>query len=260
MRQGGNPMKLKIMTYNICSGHHFIEEAGYVPGTTSPYDLKQCIQVIQGVTPDILGLNEVDNHAERTFGDCQTQLISDATGMNGFFGKALNFPVGDYGNAVLSRFPIVKTDVFPIPDPQIRDECAYYESRSVTRVKLDVMGQEVTVLQTHFGLAIAEQQNAQQTLLALLDQETGPVIVMGDFNIRPNNFLLNPLRERLIDTAVLRSDYFKTFPSYPTDYPDCKIDYVFVSKHFTPLHLEVIQTRASDHMPYMVELELHTDP
>jgi len=249
-------MQLKIMTYNICSGHHFEEEAGYKPGHPAPYDLSRCSKVIADIAPDICGLNEVDDYAERTGFVGQTERISQTTGMNGFFGKALDFSKGHYGNAVLSRFPILEAEVIPIPDPQVHDEPAHYESRSVTRVVLDADGERITVLQTHFGLAISEQQNAQQTLLQILDKEPGPVILMGDFNIRPNNALLDPIRERLIDTAFLQPGYFKTFPSYPSDYPDCKIDYVFVSRHFTPKALTIPQVRASDHMPYVAEVSL----
>ena len=249
-------MKLKIMTYNICSGHHFEGDQTNHP---YEYDLSKCIAEINKVSPVICGLNEVDNYSARTNQDYQTELISKATGMTGFFGKAISFPNqpgSGYGNAVLSRYPILESEVVPIPDAEIHDENTSYETRSITRVKLDVEGTPVTVLQTHFGLAIAEQQNAQQTILKLLDAITGPVILMGDFNIRPDNFLLNPIRERLIDTALLRTEYFKTFPSYECNYPDCKIDYVFVSKHFKPLNLEIVQTKASDHMPYVVELEM----
>lgn len=247
-------MKLKIMTYNICSGHHF--ESGN-PGI---YDLSKCSEVIAKIGPDICGLNEVDFNAKRSGKVDQVGEIGKVTGMNPFFGKSITFewddPDSGYGNAVLTKFPILETEVVPIPDPEVKDEEAYYETRSVSRVKLDVNGTAVTVLQTHFGLAIAEQQNAQQTILKLLDTISGPVILMGDFNIRPNNFLLNPIRERLTDTAFLVDGYFKTFPSYACDYPDCKIDYVFVSEHFKAVSLDVVQTLASDHLPYAVEVEL----
>lgn len=253
-------MKLKIMTYNIASGHTFehVKSAEEASGR-QPYDLSKCAGVIASIAPDICGMNEVDNYMSRSGWVSQTEQIGEHTGMKGFFGKAISFdsePKGEYGNAVLSKFPILEAEAISIPDPERKDEHAYYETRGVTRVKLDVNGTPVTVLQTHFGLAISEQQNAQMTLLKLLDQTEGPVILMGDFNIRPNNFLLNPIRERLQDTAALADGYFKTFPSCPSNYPDCKIDYVFVSSHFKPLRLEIPQTKASDHLPYVVEVEL----
>ena len=256
-------MKLKIMTYNICSGHHYEAEDGYtpMPSTTGPYDLSRCAKVIAGLSPDICGLNEVDNFMDRSGNISQTDFIGDATGMKGFFGKATSFSFdlkGAYGNAVLSRFPIIKADTVTIPDPEIRDENAWYETRSISRVVLDVEGTPVTVLQTHFGLPVSEKQNAQTTLVKVID-EIGdkPIILMGDFNIRPNDFLLKPIRERLFDTASLKEGYFRTWPSYETDKAaKCKIDYVFVSHHFKPVSIEIPETCASDHLPYVVEVEL----
>ncbi len=256
-------MKLKIMTYNICSGHHYEKSDDYVPvpSQTGPYDLSRCTAVIKGIAPDICGLNEVDNFMDRSGNISQTDFISESVGMNGFFGKAISFsfdPKGAYGNAVMARFPIVEAKTIPIPDPEIRDENAWYETRSISHVIVDVEGVRVNVLQTHFGLPVSEKQNAQTTLIKTLD-ELGdvPVILMGDFNIRPNDFLLNPIRDRLFDTAKLRDEYFITWPSYETDKAaKCKIDYVFLSHHFKPVSLEIPQTCASDHLPYVVEAEL----
>lgn len=255
-------MKLRIMTYNICSGHHYEKEEGYTPcpSQTGPYDISRCTKVIAGLSPDICGLNEVDSFMQRTGEISQTDYIAQNTGMTGVFGKAISFsfdPSGAYGNAVLSKYPIVESEVYMIPDPEIYDEDAWYETRSITRVVIDVEGVKVTVLQTHFGLSVSEKQNAVTTLVPIIDSIKTPLILMGDFNIRPNDFLLNPIRERLFDTAQLKDGYFKTFPSYECKYPECKIDYVFMSKHFKPLNLEIFQTCASDHLPYVVEAELN---
>ncbi len=252
------------MTYNICSGHHYEKEDGYtpMPSVTGPYDLPRCTKVIKGLSPDICGLNEVDNFMDRSGNISQTDFIAENAGMKGVFGKAISFsfdPKGAYGNAVLSRFPIIKADTVAIPDPEIRDENAWYETRSILRAVLDVEGKEVVVLQTHFGLPVSEKQNAVTTLVKVLD-ELGdvPVILMGDFNIRPNDFLLKPIRERLFDTASLREGYFRTWPSYETDKAvKCKIDYVFLSRHFKPVLLEIPETCASDHLPYVVEAEFN---
>ncbi len=256
-------MKLKIMTYNICSGHHYEKEGDYVPtpSKTGPYDLSRCASVIKGISPDICGLNEVDNFMIRSGNISQTDYIAAECGMNGWFGKAISFsfdPDGAYGNAVMSRFPILEAETVMIPDPERRDENVWYETRSISRVVLDVEGERVTVLQTHFGLPVSEKQNAVVTLIDTIDKcGDTPIILMGDFNIRPNDFLLKPIRERLFDTGLMRDEYFHTWPSYETDKaPKCKIDYVFLSNHFKPLSLDIPETCASDHLPYVVEAEL----
>ena len=123
-------MKLKIMTYNICSGHHFTREGDYIPDPAfdGPLDLNRCAEVISGLSPDICGLNEVDNFMKRSGNISQTDFIASRAGMKGFFGKAISFsfdPEGAYGNSVLSRFPIVEGVAIPVPDPERQDETAY---------------------------------------------------------------------------------------------------------------------------------------
>ena len=114
------------------------------------------------------------------------------------------------------------------------------------------------------GLAIAESKNAVYTIFRLLDEIEGPVILMGDFNMRPSNILIDMLREKLFDTALIRDEYIPTFPSYiyPEGYtscdktPPCKIDYIFVSNHFKTLSFDVLKNSISDHMPVVAELEI----
>ena len=254
-------MKLRIMTYNISSGHHYNRENGFIPDPAfdGPLDLDRCTHVIAGLAPDICGLNEVDNFMERSGNISQTDYIESLTEMKCFFGKAISFPFdpkGAYGNSVLSRFPIIDAKAISIPDPEIQDENAYYETRGITKAVLDINGRAVSVFQTHFGLAVSEKQNAVTTLIGEIDKCITPIILMGDFNIRPSDFLLKPLRERLFDTGLMKNEYFYTWPSYKTDKAkSCKIDYLFLSKEFVPLSLEIPKTCASDHLPYVVEAE-----
>ena len=93
-------------------------------------------------------------------------------------------------------------------------------------------------------------------MFSALDEIDGPIILMGDFNMRPSNILIDMLRERLFDTALIRDEYFKTFPSYKLNYTPAKLDYIFVSKHFKVLDLQIPQTSVSDHLPYYVDLEI----
>ena len=197
-------MKLNVMTYNVASGHSFLTDEEFNRPEGLKIDLSQCAGVIREVGPDICGINEINRFepgytqraGARFSPDDQTGYLAEASGLgNGYFGKAIHFENrGDYGNSVLSRFPILEADVIPIPDPEVYDEEKYYETRAITRVKLDVPG-GLTVLQVHVGLAIAESQNAVVTLCKVLDETEGPVILMGDFNMCPNNFLLDRLRQ-----------------------------------------------------------------
>ena len=68
-----------------------------------------------------------------------------------------------------------------------KDEDTYYETRCVLRARIAVAG-GITVLVSHFGLAQSEKRNAVAKVLELLKEETGPVILMGDFNMEPNDW------------------------------------------------------------------------
>ncbi len=76
--------------------------------------------------------------------------------------------------------------------------------------------------------------------------------MIGDFNLRPDDVILRPLMDVLIDTAQ-GCESPKTFPS---DQPREKIDYIFVSKDVKVLSLESQNTQMSDHRPLIARLAL----
>jgi endonuclease/exonuclease/phosphatase family metal-dependent hydrolase len=246
----------------------------FVPeGPWQTVDLSKCADVIKTVSPDFCGLNEVFLYEEDylktqkwdTAAD-QTAFLADYCGLPyHYFGKAIAFSNrGEYGNALISRHPLLEAETIPIPDPELKDEPGYYETRGIVKAKLDVAG-GITVLQVHVGLRIAEHQNAVVTLCRLIDETQGPIILMGDFNMSPSDFLLDRIRDRLQEIRPSKPGYHHTFPSWTGDanipdkykkHPCCKIDYIFASEHFKQLDCQVHEVRVSDHMPLLATLEL----
>ena len=108
------------------------------------------------------------------------------------------------------------------------------------------------MLVSHFGLAKSEQRNAVKTITKLLEQEKKPVILMGDFNMEPDDPILSPLFEQMTDTAA---DFESTQKSWPSDAPEMKIDYNLVLGAKT-LQAEIPPVTASDHRPHVALLEL----
>lgn len=92
----------------------------------------------------------------------------------------------------------------------------------------------------------------------LIKDSEHPVIVMGDFNARPNDPVLDPIRELLSDTFDVYPDQNAiTFPTNPEFGPDQKIDYIFVSKEFKTESVEIINKQLSDHRAYVANVELN---
>ncbi|MCQ2770259.1 MAG: endonuclease/exonuclease/phosphatase family protein [Clostridia bacterium] len=258
-------MKIKFMTYNIASGNCF---DGTKPEDGSKfkahYDISRCCSVINEIKPDILGLNEINEHDTRFDSVSQPQVIAEKCDFPYyFFGKAVTFawhPEGAYGNAKCSKFPYVSNEVIHIPDPPRKDEEQYYEHRNIIKSIIELPDKRrICHMQVHVGLAIQEHQNAIMTLCDLIDNTKEPIILSGDFNMREWDFLMDKIRERLIDVAqAMGEPYIKTFPSSHefTNCPDVKIDYIFVSPSIKVLSHGTFQSTASDHLPYFAELEI----
>ena len=101
------------------------------------------------------------------------------------------------------------------------------------------------------GLNADEQENAVRTVIENLEPEK--CILMGDFNVKPDNALLAPIRERMKDTAGLFPFLLMSFPS---DRPNRKIDYIFVSPDIEIEAASIPPIVASDHRPHTAEIRL----
>ena len=199
---------------------------------------------------DIVGLNEMRGSGEDAEYTDQVGMLSKLTDMKySFFAPAISFPnKGPYGNGFLSKIPIVKAENILIPDPPLEGRRkGYYETRCVLKVELEG---GYTVLVSHFGLNPDEQESAVRTVMEHLVDEK--CILMGDFNVEPDDSLLAPIRERMVDTA---ESFDSPKFSIPSDAPDRKIDYVFISKDMKVQCADIPAIVASDHRPYTAVVE-----
>jgi len=226
---------MKIMSFNTQHCNNYIEQK---------IDFDIMADAIKQCDADIVGLNEMRDKGNDAEYEAQTAILSELTGLKyHYFAKAIEFPGGNpYGNALLSKHPLksVKTILIPDPDPKTGDD--YYETRCVLKAELE---NGITVLVVHFGLNKDEQQNAVDTILKNLEDKK--CILMGDFNVTPDNSVLEPIRKIMKDTA----DYFdKPLQSWPSDLPEKKIDYIFVTPDIEVLEADIPAIIAADHRPH----------
>lgn len=237
-------MRIKIMSFNIqhCRNYNFPLE--------DRIDFDVTANAIRKYDPDIVGLQEVRGKGENPKYTDQAPELAARTEMFYAFAPAFTVPHGGpYGNALLSKYPIldVKTILIPVPDTGY-----YCEPRCILRAVLDI-GKPVTVFITHFGLKPPEAENASASVVEALAGTSTPKILMGDFNLTPESPILDPIRISMADTA----DVFDSPKlSFPSDAPTQKIDYIFVSEDFNIISADIPEIVASDHRPYLAELEL----
>jgi endonuclease/exonuclease/phosphatase family metal-dependent hydrolase len=229
---------MNIMSFNVQHCMNFI---------TREIDFDVMANAIKKFEPDIVGLNEMFNEGPDEEYTNQAQELSKLTGLKyHYFAEAINEDGNPYGNAVLSRFPIISAETIHIPDPNPRTGNRYYETRGMLKVKLE---NGYTVLVSHFGLNTDEQANGVKTAIENMEKEK--TILMGDFNCIPKDSVLNPLRELLKDTADL---FEKELLSYPSNNPAMKIDYIFVSPDVDVISADIPEIIASDHRPHIAEI------
>ena len=96
-----------------------------------------------------------------------------------------------------------------------------------------------------------EQENAVATVVKHLEKEK--CVLMGDFNVTPDDHVLTPIRERMEDAA---DAFDRPLWSFPSDRPDRKIDYIFVTPDVEIITADIPPVVASDHRPHTAEIRL----
>lgn len=224
--------KLTIMTYNIHASR----------GMDKVYDAKRIAKVINKFSPDLVALQEVDRLTERTGKVDVFAVLKEETGMNGVFMKTFNYQGGEFGNAILSKYPILESKVYRLPSKQ------EHEPRLIMMIScLNNKGDTLYFYNTHLDHHKNNSDRPSQikVIKSLLNDNEGKVFLAGDFNCDQNSETLLNLKGTLERST---SDEY----TYPSDKPERTIDHIFYSfdKDIKLCKIKVVEeTMASDHRP-----------
>ena len=236
------------MTYNIHAGHG---------------DLDRVAATIRELSPDIVGLEEVDVHwADRSGFVDQASRLGQSLGMAVRFapiyelpGATDTAPKRQFGVAVLSRYPIAASanDTLTRLSTQAENPVPT-RMPGLLAATIDVQGMRVRVFVTHLDYrkdpSVRRTQVAE--MLARIGAVDNPTLLLGDLNASPDAPELQPLFARFRDGWLRTGGPGFT---YPADVPTARIDYVLVSPNgrvdtaFVP-----VVPAASDHRPVVVVL------
>lgn len=238
-------MRIKVMTYNIQHGRNHNLNGDII-------DFENIAVPILKEAPDIVGLNEVRSGGADKYDD-QSALLAEICGGEPIFGKACSFGNNkDYGNAVISKLPVLSSEVVTIPDPVERKYKNWYETRCVLCVTVKCGSKPLKILSTHFGLNPDERENAVNTVLQIAENDDNPIILMGDFNLTPESETLRPLSKVLENAAVTLDNSDFTFSS---DDPVRTIDYIWY-RGVAPIKMYAVKEIHSDHFPLVAYFEI----
>ncbi len=240
-------MEMRIMTFNIqhCACHE-----NHLAGLPEKIDPATMTAVIQEVGADICGLNEVRGLGKTPDYTAQAETMASLLGYHGVFGRSIYVGGTEpYGNGLVSRYPLEKMEVLPIPDPVLPEAAPHLEPRSILRCQFDIGGGFV-VYQSHFGLSEAEKEHAASLAYQLLAKEPLPAVLMGDFNLTPADPMMAPLLRDFACSAVMTNGEL-TFPSHN---PRILIDYIFANRKVELVRCGVRAGVASDHLPVWADV------
>jgi len=239
---------LRLMTYNIhsCIG---------MDGRVLP---ERIARIIDRLLPDIVCLQEVDRGMERSGGRDQAAELANSLGMKYVFLPLRRVGTGEYGIAVLSRFPctIIKSAPFSVFYGRRRKE-----KRGAIWLEVSSQFGPLQLVNTHLGLTARERRKQLNCLFGdewLADRDRSlPLLVCGDFNAGFRSLAYRRLTTGLADArAGAGSALSATFSSIR---PLLHLDHIFHSSHFKATEVQVRRSPdcrlASDHLPLFVELK-----
>jgi endonuclease/exonuclease/phosphatase family metal-dependent hydrolase len=234
-------MKLRVLTWNIHKG---------IGGIDRRYSLERVAEVIREADPDVAVLQEVADGWPPAACEIQAERLTEMTDLSHFaFAPEHRFKVGGYGNAILSRYPIL--DRFRL-DLKI----GWRKQRSALQARVLLPGDERrTCVVTNLHLGLAETERREQLRLLFESEQMmsheEPAVIAGDLNDVFGGLEKRFFSERGFCRAVERA---RSFPAYS---PFFSLDGIFI-RGFTKNHGSVLrtpQTRfASDHLPLLSEI------
>lgn len=216
--------EISLMTYNIQRGID-------LNGNTN---LSRIAEIINDNDIKIVGLNEVDQFTERSGFKNQINLLANKTAMNYIYGPNLYYTVGRYGNALLTKYPIISAANHNLPRFDQNEPRGLIDATIILPDK-----KEYHVLITHLSVNREErklQLNWLENHISKLDK---PYFLMGDFNGE-------------LEFSSLLQPVINDLKTFPADKPVKQIDYIFTNANIELINRESFNTTASDHLPLYI--------
>ncbi len=218
-------------------------------------------EIIRATRADIALLQEVDRGTTRSGKVDQPRVLSSLTGFHSAFGMTLDYQGGDYGIAVLSRWPISSDTLFGLPvDPPQERAGGSREPRGALHAVIEIPGAALAVISTHIDASREDFYRKQEmaTLLQLATRSIGELrrstLVGGDLNAEPGSTVIEMLRASPLRDAWAECGQGSGL-SYPADRPVKRIDYLLLPVYWKCVSGRVLETDASDHRPVLFVIE-----
>ncbi|HWR15067.1 MAG TPA: endonuclease/exonuclease/phosphatase family protein [Terriglobales bacterium] len=237
---------VRIASYNVhkCRG---------MDGRLRP---ERVADVLRSLDADIIALQEViaGSTGDPTLNHPQ-YFASLLPGYSVIFGEARLHLGAPYGNAFLSRLPVVRSQTYDLTRHG-------RERRGCLRADVDCQGHLLHLFNVHLGTSFFERRHQGRQLIStdvLKSAELkNPAIVVGDFNEWTRG-----LATRLMSTHFRSVDarlHLQRRSTYPGFFPLLHLDHFYFDERLTLRRAQLIRNKltllASDHLPIVAEFDL----
>lgn len=252
--------RCRLLTYNIAHARGLGLHQGLRTASQLRGQLLKIAHLISRLDVDIVALQEIDENSRWSGSFDHLAYLRDHTGLPHMAYGITNRRAGrfhlNYGNALLSRWPIVHAETVAFGRRVIGEKGFLYAE--VERAK----DRRLPILNVHMHhRSRAHRLKQVLRLMHFLDEQHHrrtahwlvPPIICGDFN-NPAHWpdatatLLGYLEER--NNYALLPKGVRTFPS---PWPQSALDYVYLPQECRDPSAEVVRTYLSDHRPVLVE-------
>lgn len=239
---GPDSIDVRVATYNI-------HRSRGLDRRTRPMRIAN---VLANIAPDVVAMQEVVGPGPA--GVDHLAEIGAALGMGAVMAPTRQFRKHQFGNAMLSRFPVLE-------HAELDLSWKTCEPRKTQRVTIDIgEGRALHVFNVHLGTALFERRHQAPRLASwICDRRVhGPKIVVGDFNEWGRGLVADVLAERLQSLDLFK--HLKRRRTYPGVFPFLHLDHIYFSGNIEIRKITLPRTRqsliASDHLPLVADIRV----
>jgi endonuclease/exonuclease/phosphatase family metal-dependent hydrolase len=239
---------LRVMTYNIFAGNDLERRS----------NLERIAALIDSLDVDVAFLQEVDRNTTRSGRVDQPAVLAGRAGRHVVFGRSMDYGGGEFGNAILSRWPVRSFRIVQLGQGLPEDTAAAAEPRTLLHAVIDVPGGAVHLVNTHLdhrANSPARHTQLLEVLAYVADSipRAAAIVFGGDFNTRPETPAVRALALFFTDAWLAcgtGSGY-----TFRSDNPDRRIDYLMLARAHCS-RAWVPDITHSDHQPVIADVHI----
>lgn len=225
-------MTFRIVSYNIRGGL----------GMDGRRSLDRVAAVVRAQDADIVCYQEVHRRFLWGAWENQPRKLDALTGLRTEFLPTIGFPGSGYGIAIATRLAVKGRNRWLLSSMR--------ERRGCLELVLECERKPLRVFCAHLGLESRERVRHAETIADAVREGSGAVVVAGDFNEAIDERAVRTLLSR---TGLRDAAESSPEPTYPSDTPRSRIDFILHSGDVIGHDAFVVNSDASDHRPLVAD-------